>query len=59
MNFGKQGEADQKFIEDNIITPYVRGVAMIEAIKQQVRREYIALRTADRKIFKSIYQLKF
>ena len=51
---GKQGEADQKFFEDNIITPYVRGVAMIEAIKQQVRREYIALRTADRKIFKML-----
>jgi hypothetical protein len=37
---GKQGEADQKFIEDNLVTPYVRGIAMIEAVKQQVRREY-------------------
>ena len=27
---------------------------MIEAIKQQVRREYIALRTADRKVFKML-----
>ena len=51
---GKQGEADQKFIEDNLITPYVRGIAMIEAVKQQVRREYIALRTADRKVFKML-----
>jgi chloramphenicol 3-O-phosphotransferase len=51
---GKQGEADQKFIEDNLVTPYIRGIAMIEAIKQQVRREYIALRTADRKVFKML-----
>lgn len=51
---GKQGEADQKFIEDNIITPYTRGVAMIEAVKQQVRRELMALRKADKKLFKML-----
>lgn len=51
---GKQGEADQKFIEDNLITPYVRGVAMIEAVKQQVRREIIALRKSDKKLFKML-----
>jgi chloramphenicol 3-O-phosphotransferase len=51
---GKQGEADQKFIEDNIITPYTRGVAMIEAVKQQVRREIMALRKADKKLFKML-----
>jgi chloramphenicol 3-O-phosphotransferase len=51
---GKQGEADQKFIEDNLITPYTRGVAMIEAIKQQVRRELNALRKADKKLFKML-----
>jgi chloramphenicol 3-O-phosphotransferase len=51
---GKQGEADQKFIEDNLITPYTRGIAMIEAIKQQVRRELNALRKADKKLFKML-----
>jgi hypothetical protein len=51
---GKQGEADQKFIEDNIITPYTRGVAMIEAVKQQIRREVMALRKADEKLFKML-----
>ena len=51
---GKQGEADQKFIEDNLITPYVRGVAMIEAVKQQVRREIMALRKSDKKLFKML-----
>ena len=51
---GKQGEADQKFIEDNLITPYTRGIAMIEAVKQQVRRELVALRKADKKLFKML-----
>jgi len=51
---GKQGEADQKFIEDNLITPYTRGIAMIEAVKQQVRRELVALRKADKKFFKML-----
>ena len=51
---GKQGEADQKFIEDNLITPYTRGIAMIEAVKQQVRREIVALRKADKKLFKML-----
>ena len=51
---GKQGEADQKFIEDNLITPYTRGIALIEAVKQQVRRELVALRKADKKLFKML-----
>jgi len=53
---GKQGEADQKFIEDNLITPYTRGVAMIEAVKQQVRREYNALAKANKQYFKMLGQ---
>ena len=51
---GKQGEADQKFIEDKLITPYTRGVAMIEAVKQQVRREYNALAKANKQYFKML-----
>ena len=51
---GKQGEADQKFIEDNLITPYIRGIAMIEAIKQQVRREYNALAKTNKQYFKML-----
>ena len=51
---GKQGEADQKFIEDNLINPYVRGVAQIEAIKQQVRREYHAVAKANKQYFKML-----
>jgi len=51
---GKQGEADQKFIEDNLVTPYVRGIAMIEAVKQQVRREYNALAKESKQYFKML-----
>jgi chloramphenicol 3-O-phosphotransferase len=51
---GKQGEADQKFIEDNLITPYLRGIAMIEAVKQQVRREYNALAKESKQYFKML-----
>ena len=51
---GKQGEADQKFIEDNLITPYVRGVAQIEAVKQQIRREYHAVAKASKQYFKML-----
>jgi shikimate kinase len=51
---GKQGEADQKFIEDNLITPYIRGIAMIEAVKQQVRREYNALAKESKQYFKML-----
>ncbi len=51
---GKQGEADQKFFEENLINPYVRGVAMIEAVKQQIRREYHAVAKANKQYFKML-----
>ena len=51
---GKQGEADQKFFEENIINPYVAGVARIEAVKQQIRREYHAVAKANKPAFKML-----
>ena len=51
---GKQGEADQKFFENNLIDPYVRGVAQIEAVKQQIRREYHAVAKANKQYFKML-----
>jgi hypothetical protein len=51
---GKQGEADQKFFEENIINPYVAGVARIEAVKQQIRREYHAAAKANKPAFKML-----
>lgn len=51
---GKQGEADQKFFEENLINPYVRGTAQIEAVKQQIRREYYQIAKAHKKHFKML-----
>ena len=33
---GKQGEADQKFFEDNLMTPYFEGVSKVESERQVV-----------------------
>ena len=41
---GKQGEADQKFFEDNLIKPYVRGVAAMESARQAFKNDYKTLR---------------
>ena len=37
---GKQGEADQQFFEDNLVTPYTRGVAAMEMAKQALKNDY-------------------
>ena len=40
---GKQGEADQKFFEDNLVKPYVRGVAAMESARQAFKNDYKTL----------------
>ena len=40
---GKQGEADQKFFEDNIIEPYLKGVAATEQYAQRLKTDFSAL----------------
>ena len=37
---GKQGEADQKFFEDNLVRPYLRGVAAIEVAKRTLKIDF-------------------
>ena len=37
---GKQGEADMKWLEDNLMTPYAKGVAAIDGIRQQIKRDF-------------------
>ena len=37
---GKQGEADQKFFEDNLIKPYQRGINAINVAKQTVKKDF-------------------
>jgi len=50
---GKQGEADMKWLEDNLMTPYAKGIAAIDGIRQQIKRDF---RTAV-KAFPQQYRL--
>ena len=40
---GKQGEADQQFFEDALLTPYFQGVNAIETERQTVKNDFRAL----------------
>jgi len=40
---GKQGEADQKFFEDNLVKPYIKGVAAMESARQALKNDYRGL----------------
>lgn len=40
---GKQGEKDQAFFEENLMKPYMRGVANMEVAKRALKNDYIAL----------------
>ena len=40
---GKQGEADQKFIEDNLVKPYQRGINAINVAKQTIKKDFIEI----------------
>ena len=37
---GKQGEKDMKFFEKNLMDPYFRGIAAIDAMRQLIKREF-------------------
>jgi len=50
---GKQGEADMKWLEDNLMTPYAKGIAAINGIRQQIKGDF---RTAV-KAFPNEYKL--
>jgi hypothetical protein len=41
---GKQGDADQKFFEDNLVTPYIQGVAAMEKARRALKNDYLGLR---------------
>ena len=47
---GRQGDADQKFFQDALITPYFRGVAAIETTRQTLKDDFKGLS----KIFKPV-----
>jgi len=37
---GKQGEIDKQWLEDKLMTPYAKGIAAIEGIRQQIKRDF-------------------
>ena len=40
---GKQGEADQKFFEDNLVKPYLKGISAMELQRQALTNDYKGL----------------
>jgi len=54
---GKQGEADQKFFEDSLMTPYFKGVAAIESARQAIKRDTKALLKMYKPVVKKLGKL--
>ena len=40
---GKQGEADQKWFEDNLVRPYLRGINAMEVAKRALKNDFTKL----------------
>ena len=40
---GKQGEADQKFFEDNLVVPYMRGISAMEKARRALKNDFTLL----------------
>ena len=51
---GKQGEADQQFFEDNLVTPYTQGVAAMEMARQALKNDYRNLLKQNKPIKKKL-----
>ena len=49
---GKQGEIDKQWLEDNLMTPYAKGISAIEGIRQQIKRDFKAAVKAFPKQYK-------
>ena len=54
---GKQGDADQKFFEDSLMTPYFRGVAAIESARQAIKRDTKGLLKMYKPVVKKLGKL--
>ena len=54
---GKQGEADQKFFQDNLIDPYFKGIRAIEETRQAFKDDFRALNKQMRPVIKKLGKL--
>ena len=51
---GKQGEADQAFFEENLVNPYVEGIANMERARQALKNDYKNLLKENKPIKKKL-----
>ena len=51
---GKAGEAAMKFFEDKLMTPYFKGVAAIDAMRQQIKRDFAVVKKQFRAEYKML-----
>jgi hypothetical protein len=54
---GEQGEADQKFFQDNLIDPYFKGIRAIEETRQAFKDDFKALNKQMRLVIKKLGKL--
>ena len=54
---GRQGDADQKFFKDALLTPYFRGVAAIELARQTMKDDFKALNKLFKPVVKKLGKL--
>ena len=54
---GKQGEADQKFFQDNLIDPYFKGIRAIEETRQSFKDDFKTLNKQMRPVIKKLGKL--
>jgi hypothetical protein len=54
---GKQGDADQKFFQEALITPYFRGIAAIETMRQTLKNDFKTLNKKFKPVLKKLGKL--
>ncbi len=51
---GKQGEKDMAFLEEKLMTPYAKGIAAIDGVRQQIKRDFKSLVNAFPQQYKQL-----
>ena len=51
---GRQGDADQKFFQDALVTPYWRGINEIDIVKQSLKNGFAALNKQYKPVLKKL-----
>jgi len=57
MGKGELGEEQKKFFQDALMTPYINGVDMMDAVRQSIKREYKALLKSFPEVKKELEKL--